>query len=88
MRLVDSVAPLSPPIDGSFVKNLEEKEEDEDEAPKYVQGSNGLIWKKRAFFQETAGDETAFLFEADGSVLAVGRHGGGKNAQLLRSKPP
>jgi hypothetical protein len=53
-----------------------------------LESDDGLIWKKRAFFQETGGDETAFLFEPDGSVLAIGRHGGGKNAQLLRSKPP
>ncbi len=46
-----------------------------------------LIWRKCAVFQETAGDETAFLFEPDGSVLAVGRRGGAP-AQLLRSSPP
>jgi hypothetical protein len=53
-----------------------------------LESDDGLIWKKRAFFQETAGDETAFLFQSDGEVLAVGRHGGGLNAQLIRSKPP
>ena len=53
-----------------------------------LESEDGLIWRKRAFFQETAGDETAFLFQSDGGVLAVGRHGGGRNAQLLRSKPP
>jgi len=53
-----------------------------------LESDDGLVWKKRALFQETAGDETAFLFQGDGSVLAVGRHGGGKKAQLLRSKPP
>ena len=53
-----------------------------------LESDDGFVGKKRAFFQETAGDETAFLFQSDGGVLAVGRHGGGKNAQLLRSKPP
>jgi len=53
-----------------------------------LESDDGLTWKKRAYFAETAGDETAFLFEKDGSVLAIGRHGGGKNAQLIRSKPP
>ena len=53
-----------------------------------LESEDGLVWKKRAFFQETAGDETAFFFENDGHVMAVGRHGGGKNAQLLRSEPP
>ena len=36
-----------------------------------LESDDGLIWRKRAVFQETAGDETAFLFEPDGSVLAV-----------------
>ena len=53
-----------------------------------LESDDGLIWKKRGYFSETAGDETAFLFERDGSLLAIGRHGGGKNAQLIRSKPP
>ncbi|HPA16223.1 MAG TPA: hypothetical protein PLU30_00650 [Verrucomicrobiae bacterium] len=52
-----------------------------------LESDDGLIWRKRAVFQETAGDETAFLFEPDGSVLAVGRRGSGP-AQLLRSRPP
>jgi len=52
-----------------------------------LESDDGLIWRKRAVFQETAGDETAFLFEPDGSVLAVGRRGSGR-AQLLRSSPP
>lgn len=52
-----------------------------------LESDDGLIWRKRALFQEIAGDETAFLFEQDGSVLAVGRRGSGP-AQLLRSRPP
>ncbi len=53
-----------------------------------LESDDGLVWKKRAYFNETAGDETAFLFENDGSLLAIGRHGGGKEAFLIRSKPP
>lgn len=53
-----------------------------------LESDDGLIWKKRAYFTETAGDETAFLFEKDGSVLGIGRDGGGKSARLLKSKPP
>jgi len=48
---------------------------------------DGLVWKKAALFQERDGDETAFLFESDGTVLAVARRGRG-NAELCRSKPP
>lgn len=51
-----------------------------------LESEDGLIWRKRAVFQEVAGDETAFLFEADGRVLGIGRRSG--NAQLLRSQPP
>lgn len=52
-----------------------------------LESDDGLIWRKRAVFQEVAGDETAFLFEPDGSIVGIGRRGG-SNAQLLRSKPP
>ena len=52
-----------------------------------LESDDGLIWRTRTLFQETHGDETAFQFEADGSIIAVGRRGRDK-AQLLRSKPP
>jgi len=52
-----------------------------------LESDDGLIWRTRALFQEIEGDETAFQFESDGSIIAVGRRGRG-NAQLLRSKPP
>lgn len=53
-----------------------------------LESEDGLVWRKRAVFQETAGDETAFLFDSAGAIVAVGRHGEGKEAQLLRSRPP
>lgn len=52
-----------------------------------LESDDGLIWRTRALFQEVDGDETAFQFEADGSVIAIGRRGRG-NAQLLRSRRP
>ncbi|MHC4121271.1 MAG: hypothetical protein ACYSWO_27670, partial [Planctomycetota bacterium] len=52
-----------------------------------LESDDGLIWRTRALFQEVNGDETAFQFEADGSIIAIGRRGR-DNAQLLRSKPP
>ena len=52
-----------------------------------LESDDGLIWKKAALFQTRDGDETAFLFEPDGSVLAVARRTPGK-AQLCRSRPP
>lgn len=51
-----------------------------------LESDDGLIWRKRAVFQEIEGNETAFLFEPDGTVLGIGRRHG--NAQLLRSKRP
>jgi hypothetical protein len=53
-----------------------------------LESDDGLVWRKRAVFQEIAGDETAFLFDAQGAVTAIGRHGERKEAQLLRSAPP
>jgi hypothetical protein len=52
-----------------------------------LESDDGLIWRKRALFQTTQGNETAFLFEPDGSVLAVSRLTG-NNALLCRSQPP
>jgi hypothetical protein len=52
-----------------------------------LESDDGLIWRKQAVFQETSGDETAFLFEGDGSLLGIGRRGRA-NAQLLRARPP
>lgn len=52
-----------------------------------LESDDGLIWRKRAVFQEIEGDETAFQFEPDGKVVAIGRRGRG-NAQLLQSQPP
>ena len=51
-----------------------------------LESDDGLIWRKRAVFQPTDGDETAFLFDQDGAILGVGRRGRG-HAQLLRSRP-
>ncbi len=53
-----------------------------------LESDDGLVWRFAGLFQEQYGDETAFLFEPDGSVLAVARSGGGRNAQVCRSRPP
>jgi len=52
-----------------------------------LESDDGLIWRTRALFQTTHGNETAFLFEPDGSVFAVARNTL-DNSQLCRSKPP
>jgi len=53
-----------------------------------LESKDGLIWSKVGLFQEKGGNETAFLFEPDGSILAVARGGGRHNAELCRSRPP
>ena len=52
-----------------------------------LESDDGLIWKTRTLFQEHNGDETAFRFQPDGSILAIGRRGR-DHAQILRSAPP
>jgi len=51
-----------------------------------LESDDGLIWRKRSLFQEERGDETAFLFEPDGEVLAIGRCR--PVAQFITSRPP
>lgn len=48
---------------------------------------DGLVWKFHSLFQPDRGDETAFLFEDDGSLVAVSRSGSAP-AQLVRADPP
>jgi hypothetical protein len=52
-----------------------------------LESDDGLIWRKAAIFQETSGDETAFQFEPDGTLLGVGRRGR-EHAELLSARPP
>jgi len=52
-----------------------------------LESDDGLIFRKQALFQETWGDETAFLFDSEGRVVAVARRGS-RAAQLCRSEPP
>jgi len=51
-----------------------------------LESDDGLVWKTRSLFSETGGNETAFLFENDGSVLAIDRHR--DPSMLIRAKPP
>jgi len=52
-----------------------------------LESDDGLIFRKRAVFQPIEGDETAFLFKKDGSIIGIGRRGS-RTAQLLTSKAP
>lgn len=52
-----------------------------------LESDDGLIWRTRALFQEVRGDETAFQFEPDGNIVAIGRRSRG-TAQLLKAPKP
>lgn len=53
-----------------------------------LESDDGLSWRRCSQFRESEGDETAFLFEPDGRLIAVARGGGNTEAQLLQSQPP
>ena len=52
-----------------------------------LESVDGLNWRFLSLFQEDRGNETAFQFLSDDSVLAVSRAGSSK-AQLATSNPP
>lgn len=51
-----------------------------------LESEDGLVWKWAGLFQEVWGNETAFLFEDDGSIVAVARSRG--HGQICKSQPP
>ena len=53
-----------------------------------LESDDGLVWKTAGLFAETYGNETAFLFEDDGALLAVARGGGSQPARVCRSRAP
>jgi len=53
-----------------------------------MESDDGFVYKPVGFFQHEYGDETAFLFEPDGSLLAIARDGAAKNALVCRSRAP
>ena len=66
---------------------------DDEQEPKTIESAmlesdDGRTWRFRTLFAEEYGDETAFLFEADGSVLALVRDGDGERARVCRSSSP
>ena len=52
-----------------------------------LESDDGLVWKTASLFNEKQGDETAFLFEDNGDLLAIGRSGSNP-AWVMRSRPP
>lgn len=52
-----------------------------------LESDDGLVWRYHSLFQEVSGDETAFTFDENGGMTAIGRRGRGP-AQLIKSLPP
>lgn len=71
-----------------FAKSTSNSERDPLVESAILESDDGLIWRQLGLFQEKYGDETAFLFEPDGSALAIARCGSGRNAQICRSTFP
>ena len=71
-----------------FIETATRPERDAAVESALLESPDGFTFHTAGLFQETYGDETAFLFERNGSILAVARSGSNRNAQLLRSRPP
>ncbi|MBM3187752.1 MAG: hypothetical protein FJZ90_03415 [Chloroflexi bacterium] len=53
-----------------------------------LRSADGLSWEAIGLFRESYGNETAFLFEEDGSILAIHRGRQSMPAELCRARPP
>ena len=53
-----------------------------------LESDDGLVWKFTGLFTAEYGNETAFLFEEDGAVVAIARGAGSQPARICRSRPP
>ncbi len=72
----------------NFQHNIPGESEKELIQSAMLESDDGLVWKTAALFAESYGDETAFLFEDDGSVIALVRGAGEPATRLCRAKPP
>ena len=53
-----------------------------------LKSADGLHWQRAGLIQPQYGDEIAFQFESDGSILAIARGGVSAAGQVCRSIPP
>ncbi len=53
-----------------------------------LRSSDGFTWERAGRIQPSYGDEIAFLFEPDGTALAVTRGGSDMMGQVCRARPP
>jgi hypothetical protein len=71
-----------------FAVTTDPAEQDELMESWLLSSQDGLNWTPLGLMQPSFGDETAFLFEDDGTCLAVARAMGRRPAQVCRSRPP
>ncbi|QDT41587.1 hypothetical protein Pan241w_16500 [Gimesia alba] len=73
---------------GRRIRNFTEDNKDRELIETAIlESDDGLVWKTASLFNEKQGDETAFLFEKNGDLLAIGRSGSNP-AWVMRSRPP
>ncbi len=53
-----------------------------------LESDDGFVWRTAGLFADSYGDETAFIFDPDGSVLALVRGADPTPARISRSRPP
>ena len=53
-----------------------------------LESEDGLIFRLAGLFTEDYGDETTFLFEPDGSIVAIARGAERRPARICRARPP
>ena len=71
-----------------FIETKSRQEQDVAVEAALLESRDGLVWQTAGLFQPQYGNETAFLFERDASLVAVARGGGSRNAEVLRANPP
>ncbi len=71
-----------------YGSGIEDEQQPESIESAMLESSDGLVWSFRSLFARDFGDETAFLFEEDGSAVALVRDGSGKRVRICRSAPP
>ena len=71
-----------------YASGIADEQEPESIEAAILESADGLVWSFRSLFVGDFGDETAFLFNADDSAVALVRGGGEAPARICRSAPP
>lgn len=71
-----------------FVKVASRTERDPLVQSVLLESEDGWNWRHRSMFQESFGDETAFVIEPDGVLTAICRSPGNRPAIVARSRAP